>query len=286
MNIEQALILSIVEGVSEFLPISSTGHLVLASTLLKIPQTEFVKSFEIIIQLGAILSVVFLYWKTLIKSKTIWLKILAAFLPTAFLGLIFYETIKTYLLGNPQVTTTALFLGGIAIALFAAYFFVTCFQFVRVSRIVLTVVIGIFLSLTIRSGVLQVHSLYNRSNLVTDNQITALQVLRDTTPENTVVYSHTNGVSQTSHDVMIAERSISHFSTFYCEKLDVNCQAFNDPMNDKSKRVFITNGVQYFLFMKPSVEGSEILDRLIRKYRSPNYSVVYQANDVWLFQMK
>ena len=63
MDFMIAIILSAIEGVTEFLPISSTGHLILASTLLKIQGMEFVKSFEIIIQLGAILAVLFLYWK-------------------------------------------------------------------------------------------------------------------------------------------------------------------------------------------------------------------------------
>lgn len=113
MDLTQAIILSIVEGVTEFLPISSTGHLVLATELMNIEQTEFVKSFEIIIQLGAILAIVFLYWKTLVKDKKVWLNILAAFLPTAIIGLIFYEIIKKVLIGNPLITILALFFGGI-----------------------------------------------------------------------------------------------------------------------------------------------------------------------------
>lgn len=115
MDFIQAVFLSIVEGLSEFLPISSTGHLVLASRLLNIPQTDFVKSFEIIIQLGAILAVVFLYFKKLITSFILWPKIMVAFLPAAFFGLIFYSFIKASLLGNTLVTLFALFFGGIAL---------------------------------------------------------------------------------------------------------------------------------------------------------------------------
>lgn len=112
MNLFQAVIFSIVEGVSEFLPISSTGHLVLTSYVLKISQTEFVKSFEIIIQLGAILSVVFLYREKLLSDWNTNKKILISFLPTAILGLLFYKIIKTYLLGNIWVTILAMFIGG------------------------------------------------------------------------------------------------------------------------------------------------------------------------------
>lgn len=117
MDFLQVLILSIVEGITEFLPISSTGHLVLTSKLLNIDQTEFVKTFEIFIQLGAILAVVFLYWKTLLTNKKVWLRIFLAFLPTALIGLTFYKLIKDYLLGNIAITLTTLFLGGIALIL-------------------------------------------------------------------------------------------------------------------------------------------------------------------------
>jgi undecaprenyl-diphosphatase len=81
-----AIVLGIVEGITEFLPISSTGHLILAAELLKIPSSEFWKSFEIAIQLGAILSVVVLYWKKIFSSRTLYLKVLTAFIPTAIIG--------------------------------------------------------------------------------------------------------------------------------------------------------------------------------------------------------
>ncbi len=115
MSIEQAIILSIVEGISEFLPISSTGHLVLTAQILKIPQSEFVKSFEIYIQLGAILSVVAIYFRTLSKNLSIYPKLLAAFLPTALVGFTLYKLVKSYLLGNELITVGALILGGIAL---------------------------------------------------------------------------------------------------------------------------------------------------------------------------
>jgi len=116
MDLIQTLILSFVEGVTEFLPISSTGHLILASQALGIEQTEFVKSFEIIIQLGAILSIVFLYYKTLLNTK-IWPKIFVAFLPSAVVGLLLYKIIKEFLIGNSLVTVIALLIGGIAFIL-------------------------------------------------------------------------------------------------------------------------------------------------------------------------
>lgn len=117
MNILQAVILGIVEGITEFLPVSSTGHLILTVKLLSIPSTEFVKSFEIFIQSGAILAVLILYWKMLMEKKELILKIGAAFIPTAIIGLILYSFIKTYLLGNTAVVLWSMFLGGIALIL-------------------------------------------------------------------------------------------------------------------------------------------------------------------------
>ncbi len=118
MTIFYAFVLSVVEGITEFLPISSTGHLILVSSLLKITQTNFVKTFEIAIQLGAIASVVFLYWQKLIESKKLIKNIIIAFIPTAIVGLIFYKIIKDYLIGNILVTVVSLFLGGIFIIVF------------------------------------------------------------------------------------------------------------------------------------------------------------------------
>lgn len=113
MDLFQALILSLVEGVSEFLPISSTGHLILTSEVLKIPQTEFVKSFEIIIQLGAILAVVFLYAKRLLINPSVLKKVIVAFVPTGIIGLTLYRVVKDVLIGNTLVTICALFIGGV-----------------------------------------------------------------------------------------------------------------------------------------------------------------------------
>jgi undecaprenyl-diphosphatase len=117
MTILHSIILGIIEGITEFLPISSTGHLILASNLLGIDQTNFQKSFEIIIQLGAIASVIFLYWKTLWNVTTI-KKLIVAFIPTGIIGLLFYKIIKTYLMESPTVILWSLLLGGIALIVF------------------------------------------------------------------------------------------------------------------------------------------------------------------------
>ncbi len=118
MDIFHALTFGIVEGITEFLPISSTGHLILTARLMGLAQTDFLKSFEIAIQLGAILSVVILYARSLLVDKAVILRILTAFLPTVILGGLFYKLIKKFLLGNTQVVLWALFLGGIFLIIF------------------------------------------------------------------------------------------------------------------------------------------------------------------------
>lgn len=114
MNLFQAIIIAIIEGITEFLPVSSTGHMILASSLMGIHDDEFVKTFEIVIQLGAIMAVVFLYYKRFLVGLDIYYKLFIAFLPTAIIGLLAYKTIKTYLF-NPYVVSVTLIVGGIVL---------------------------------------------------------------------------------------------------------------------------------------------------------------------------
>jgi undecaprenyl-diphosphatase len=117
MTVFQALVLGIVEGLTEFLPISSTGHLVLAAKLLGLAQTEFQKSFEIVIQLGAIGAVVVLYWRSFLQPEIL-AKVVVAFVPTGVIGLALYPLVKTYLLGNESVVLLALGFGGVVLIVF------------------------------------------------------------------------------------------------------------------------------------------------------------------------
>ena len=120
MDITSAVILGIVEGVTEFLPISSTGHLILASHLLGIEQSVFVKSFEIAIQLGAIAAAAFLYWRLFLRPDLL-KRIAIAFIPTAIAGLVFYNAVKNLFLENEYVVLGALLLGGAALILFEIF---------------------------------------------------------------------------------------------------------------------------------------------------------------------
>ncbi|OGM29784.1 undecaprenyl-diphosphatase UppP [Candidatus Woesebacteria bacterium RIFCSPHIGHO2_01_FULL_41_10] len=155
MDYFQAIILSIVEGITEFLPISSTGHLILASKVLGIPQTEFVKSFEIAIQLGAILAVVFLYFQTLVKNLEVWKRILVAFLPTGIIGFFAYEFVKTHLLGNLDVVIFSLFFGGIAIFALEEFLSYKKNQHKTIENLSYrhSILIGLFQSISIIPGV-------------------------------------------------------------------------------------------------------------------------------------
>jgi undecaprenyl-diphosphatase len=120
MTILEALILGVIEGITEFLPISSTGHLILGSYLLGIPDTAFLKSFEIAIQLGAIGAVAVLYWRSFL-SPSVLKKLFCGFLPTAIIGLLLYPYVKGHLLGNELVVVSMLAFGGVLLILFELF---------------------------------------------------------------------------------------------------------------------------------------------------------------------
>lgn len=113
MSPVEAVVLGIVEGLTEFLPVSSTGHLLLSAQLFGIDQTEFVKSFEIAIQLGAILAVVVLYARTLLLNREIIKRVAVAFLPTALIGALLYGLLRGVLFENNLIVLAALFFGGL-----------------------------------------------------------------------------------------------------------------------------------------------------------------------------
>jgi undecaprenyl-diphosphatase len=112
LNLLQVIIIAIVEGLTEFLPVSSTGHMIITQSLLGVESTEFVKAFTVIIQFGAILSVVCLYWKRFLSSFDFYWKLLIAFVPAAVLGLVFSDKIDA-LLENVTVVAVMLVLGGV-----------------------------------------------------------------------------------------------------------------------------------------------------------------------------
>jgi len=112
MTIWQAIILAIVEGITEFLPVSSTGHMIIASSFMGISHLEFTKMFTVNIQFGAILSVVVLYWKRFFQSTDFYFKLFVAFLPAAVLGFLLNDLIDS-MLENVVVVAVSLLVGGI-----------------------------------------------------------------------------------------------------------------------------------------------------------------------------
>jgi undecaprenyl-diphosphatase len=115
----QALLLGIIEGLTEFLPVSSTAHLLLAERVMHL-NGEFMKSFSIIIQLGAILSVVVLYWKKF-WNRELLTKLVVAFVPTGILGATLYKVIKGYLFENVNIILGSLVIGGVLLILFERF---------------------------------------------------------------------------------------------------------------------------------------------------------------------
>lgn len=112
MNIIHVIVLAIIEGLTEFLPVSSTGHMVIASSLMGISKDEFVKLFEIVIQLGAILAVVVLYFKRFFRSVDFYIKLVIGVIPAVILGLLLKKHIDK-LLESPLIVAIAFVIGGV-----------------------------------------------------------------------------------------------------------------------------------------------------------------------------
>ncbi len=120
MTILDAAILGVVEGLTEFLPISSTGHLIMVSKILGIEQSESQKSFEVIIQLGAILAVLTVYLKKILSDLDLMKKLAIAFLPTGILGFLLYKHVKALFV--PSTVAYMLIIGGILFILLEKFY--------------------------------------------------------------------------------------------------------------------------------------------------------------------
>ncbi len=121
MNVVQAIILAIIEGLTEFLPVSSTGHMIIGSAAMGIATEPFVKVFTVAIQFGAILSVLVLYWRRFLQNFRFYVKLFVAFLPAMVFGLLLKKQIDS-LLENVAVVAVALIAGGILFLFLDDYF--------------------------------------------------------------------------------------------------------------------------------------------------------------------
>jgi len=121
MNFIQAIILAIIEGITEFLPVSSTGHMIIGSSVMGIAQQEFTKTFTVAIQFGAILSVIVLYWKRFLQSVDFYKKLIIAFIPAVLFGVLLKKEINM-MLGNVIVVAFSLLIGGIIFLLLDKWF--------------------------------------------------------------------------------------------------------------------------------------------------------------------
>src|SRR5258708_1203887 len=117
MQAGDAVILGIVEGLTEFLPISSTGHLNIASDLMQLPDTPFRKTFTLFIQFVPILRVLIMYWRALLVNWRVMLRVAVAFVPAGIIGYRFYDLVRKNL-GDVTVTLWALAIGGVVLVVF------------------------------------------------------------------------------------------------------------------------------------------------------------------------
>lgn len=156
MNILNTFILGLIEGITEFLPISSTAHLIITSKFLNIPATEFQKFFEVFIQSGAILAVVFVYWKTIFKNRNLMVNVILSFIPTAVVGFLLHKIIKGIFFESFALITVSLFVIGLS---FIIYEFLLKKKIVKTDKkiiqmtILQALLIGIGQSLAVVPGV-------------------------------------------------------------------------------------------------------------------------------------
>ena len=121
MGIIEAIIIAIVEGITEFLPISSTGHMIITQAILGVPSDDFTKAFTVIIQFGAITSVLFLYWKRFFQTISFYFSLFVAFIPAAIFGLWLGDEIDA-MLERVDVVAISLLIGGVILILSDKWF--------------------------------------------------------------------------------------------------------------------------------------------------------------------
>jgi len=153
MNFYDAIILAIVEGITEFLPVSSTAHLVIASQLLQLRQTSFLRTFEIVIQIAPVLSILFIYQESLSRSINLWIRLIAAFIPTGIAGLFLHEYLEE--LFSSSTTLLWMVITGLAFLVIESYLSKGSSRRMEIEEITLkqSVIIGIFQAFSLIPGI-------------------------------------------------------------------------------------------------------------------------------------
>lgn len=208
------------------------------------------------------------------------------FFPLLWIGLLLL-LLQSYRFGIRFYYERIVFLSGVFLPFFAAYAIVHFGRSRRDSRWQLGLLIAVFIVLVIYTGSQRIQDLYDRSNKATPSQVAALQLLRRLAGNDpaTVVYSHENAVSQTAHDIMVSNQTIRYFPLKECVDASALCRAFSFPFLQTSKQTFVQEHVRFFLFMKPSAESNDYVDRKVPVYREAGYPLLYESNDVWLFAL-
>ncbi|MFA6391489.1 MAG: hypothetical protein WCW66_01870 [Patescibacteria group bacterium] len=195
--------------------------------------------------------------------------------------------LQTYRLGIDFYYERIVFLAGVFIAFFAVYPLNYLLTKVRNNSKLFIFIMTMFVILII-SSTSRVKELYDNSNIVTNNQIRALNLLKTVSKNDDLIFSHVNGVSQTNHDVMISERSIQHITTELklCGENNDACLAFNQPDLKSSIYFFKNNNIKYFLLMKPNQEGNKNIDNLAEMFSNKiYYNSLFNSNDALLFEL-
>lgn len=197
--------------------------------------------------------------------------------------------LQTYRFGIDFYYERIVFLAGVFLALFAVYplnYFLTK---VRNNSKLFIFIMTMFVVIIIISGTSRVKNLYDNSNIVTNNQIEALNLLKTVSKNDDLIFSHVNGASQTNHDVMISERSIQHITTELkqCGENNDACLAFNQPDQESSITFFKNNNIKFFLLMKPNQEGNKNIDNLVEMFNNKIlYNSLFNSDDALLFELK
>lgn len=198
--------------------------------------------------------------------------------------------LQTYRFGVDFFFERLVFLGGVFFALFAAYGVDALTKLRRMTHlpVLIPLTIALFSVLAVSSGANQVRTLYASSNKVQPDHIQALKIVQVKATIDDMVFSNENAVSQTVHDVMIANRDFAYLKIgkAHCSQVDTACHAFNEPDRENNIQFFRENNIQFFLLMKPSVDGDALVDNLRKVYQnSEHYDTIFLSSNAALFKL-